>query len=213
MSATGRSAKRLTLPGLETATGRHPDDFYRTPAWCTRALLRSLTPPLPGARWIDAGAGDGAISSVLAAAWPGVAGVAIEKDEHRAEACRMALMGHSAVQVHCADFLAHEAPEPAEIVISNPPFVHAEGFLGRALALAPTVALLLPVGFFGAACRQKLIKRWPCDLAVLSPRPSFRGGATDSATYAWAIWGPGRGGRWWVSCREPAAPAERKTQQ
>ncbi len=38
---------------------------------------------------------------------------------------------------------------------------------------------------------------FPCDVFVLSRRPSFLGnGMTDSSAYAWFVWGPGRGGRW-----------------
>jgi hypothetical protein len=35
-------------------------------------------------------------------------------------------------------------------------------------------------------------------------RPSFTpDGKTDSAAYAWLVWGPGRGGRWFAPMEAP----------
>lgn len=51
-----------------TATGRsdvrHPDDFYRTPAWLTRAVLPHLDLPAHS-HVLDPACGDGAILDVV----------------------------------------------------------------------------------------------------------------------------------------------------
>ena len=38
----------------------------------------------------------------------------------------------------------------------------------------------------------------PAYIYPLAKRPSFTGEGTDSAAYAWWVWGPGRGGRWFA---------------
>ena len=47
MSATNRGAER------------QKDDFYATPSWCVRALLRTVD--LPGGAWFEPAVGTGAI--------------------------------------------------------------------------------------------------------------------------------------------------------
>ena len=72
MSATGRGIKR------------HPDDFYATPAWCTRAILRRLKLPAT-CSVLDSSCGTGAILDVLENELLLAKG--IEIDETRASAC------------------------------------------------------------------------------------------------------------------------------
>ena len=62
-------------------------------------------------------------------------------------------------------------------------------------------------GFIGQD-RRAFHDAHPADLYVLSRRPSFIGTGSDTAAYAWWVWGPGRGGRYQVlacpSAREVA---------
>ena len=62
MSATGRTSTDAPQLGLldvgARAPGRHPDDYYATPAWCVDAILPVL--PLAGGI-IEPSCGDGAI--------------------------------------------------------------------------------------------------------------------------------------------------------
>jgi len=210
MSATGRKRKGASeaLPGLEREVGRHPDDFYRTPEWATRAVLPYLRQPR---RWIDCGAGDGAIARVTAAHWPEAHGIMVELDPGRAAA---AARDVPTAEVRVGDFCAMGLPR-VDLVIGNPPFGHREAeprrrlqddrnaleFAVRALELVEPggeVALLLRVGFVEGLERGDFLERHRADLVLLPRRPSFRGdGGTDATPYAWWIFGEGHGGRWW----------------
>ena len=123
----------------------------------------------------------------------------IELDPARAETAR-----EFVDQVFCGDALAVEWPE-ADIAIFNPPFTHAREFAWkaidwRALDQRRTVAMLARLTFAESKARRELHQEHPSDVYVLSERPRFRGDTkgTDSVTCAWFVWGPGRGGRWWV---------------
>jgi hypothetical protein len=218
MSATGRAGRELVLPGLAGDVGRHPDDYYRTPWWATDALLHYLAPSHAGARptWLDPGCGDGAIALRLAAWWPGSSGIGIELDEARADMAR-AVPG---IEVVHGDFLgawqralsARWWTGRVDVVVSNPPYNRALEFARRAQDFAPTVALLCRVGFLEArrgSERDEFLRQSPHGLLVLPRRPGFRGGAqeTDSATYAWILFGELWAGRY---ARAVVAPARKK---
>lgn len=87
-----------------------------------------------------------------------------------------------------ADFLKDETVR--ECILTNPPFSLAQEFVDWARSHAKEVFMLLPLGFLGT---QKRAEWWkvnePQALFVLSKRPSFTGGPTDSAEYAWFYWG------------------------
>lgn len=90
------------------------------------------------------------------------------------------------------DFLKVKNTGPAiwPTILTNPPFSLAQEFIEQARACALEVYMLLPLGFLGT---QKRAEWWkanePQALFVLSKRPSFTGGPTDSAEYAWFYWG------------------------
>ena len=186
------------MVGRVSATGRggarRKDDYYATPGWAVDAILPFL--PLDG-RVLEPAVGEGAIVARLVAA--GVARdrvTAIELD-----AARAAMSGARA-----ADFLGFAAatPERFELVVTNPPFRLAREFCDAAFRLAPTVAMLLRLNFIASKARAPWHRAHPADLYVLSRRPSFTGGGTDSTEYAWFVWGHGRGGRWRVLDAPPA---------
>lgn len=88
-----------------------------------------------------------------------------------------------------------------DVVITNPPYSLAFEFLQRCRQLAPWVCLLLRVGFLeggaspATAERSAFLKKDFPDVYVLPNRPPFaknKAGkwGTDSATYAWMMWGP-----------------------
>lgn len=182
-----------------TTAVRHPDDAYFTPSWCVDAIL----PHLPTAGSVlEPCAGEGAI--VLALRANGVDCIdAIEIDAGRAARVR-ALGG---VDLICDDALAPETVDlwqaPHGLVITNPPFSLAMEFVERAITFqAPhrgTSAFLLRLSWLASSKRAAFHRENPSDVYVLSKRPSFTGdGKSDSADYMWAIWGPGRGGKWSV---------------
>jgi predicted RNA methylase len=166
---------------------RNPGDYYSTPAWAVRALLRVLPAPTTV---LEPAAGTGAILTEIKRMWPATAARGIEIDPGRAEQCRE--IGHDVVT---DDFLL--APiRPADMVITNPPFSLALEFVQRGLATAPHVAMLLRLSFLASIKRAAFIREHSPDVFILSKRPSFSGGATDSTDYAWMYFGPLSGKRW-----------------
>jgi hypothetical protein len=177
MSATGRG-------GI-----RRRDDFYETPEWCTRAILRALKPQPETI--LEPSAGHGAIIRVLRDnAWNTIARPRIVAVEIRPEA-RMHLAAAGA-DVHCCeDFLTWEPGTPLkyDLLIGNPPFSLAFEFCQRAIGMAHTVALLLRLNFLGSQKRAAWMRAHTPSVFVLPRRPSFTGKGTDATEYAWFVWG------------------------
>lgn len=182
MSATGRSA------ASETGHVRHADDFYSTPAWCTRAILPWLK---LSERMLDPCAGSGAILRVASEFW-GSRCFGIEIDPQRAIDS-----GSS-----CADALDPKTFWGECTVVTNPPYALAMQFVLRALLNAHgahEVAMLLRLNWLASQKRADFHRAHQADVYVLPKRPSFTpDGKTDATEYAWFVWGPGRGGRWSV---------------
>lgn len=191
MSSTNRGAERA------------PNDFYETPGWVTLAIWREIAKTTAG-DVLDPCAGRGAILEYV----DSLRG--FELDHERAEHCR-----DRGYIVETRDALAPEPwntkPGPFSVVM-NPPFGLAQEFVERALAevlpTGGTVAALLRLSFLATKKRAALLKAHPPDVYVLSRRPSFTGGSTDSADYAWLTWGAERGGHWYLI--DDAPPSKRK---
>lgn len=176
MSATGRN-----LVGHE----RRADDFYATPAWCTRAILPWLA-PIPESRRgraLDPCSGEGAILRVLELDRPSWIRQGIEIDEGRARVCG----------VSKGDALVEPWPM-TDLVITNPPYALAFDFVQRAAQQCPHAdrAFLLRLNFLGSRKRASWLRSNTPDVFVLPRRPSFTNGGTDATEYSWMIWGPGR---------------------
>lgn len=240
MSSAGLSKRRYRsaspqlalVDGLDASEGLGDDaDFYRTPAWCTRAIL----PHLPSARVVlDPCAGDGAILDAFIGD-PHVVTRGIEIDRARAERAaassgHLTASGRHLIQV--ADALTLPHGWNFDLAIFNPPFVLAEEFVRRALhdrESRSSVAALLRLAFLESKERRPLHAAHPADIYPLAARPQFIDpnverecprcvggeqprekpckrcngkrtvkGGQDSAAYAWFVWGPGRGGRWFA---------------
>jgi hypothetical protein len=161
VSATGRGASS----GYE----RHPDDFYATPYWATRALLPMLY-VAEDAAVLDPFAGEGAILDVFTPRRT----LGIEIDVGRA----VRPWPHG---VTCADALTPSLPWPrADLIVTNPPYSIAMEAILRALSHAAEcraggidVAFLLRLNFLGAQKRADFHRRYPADIGVLPRRPSF----------------------------------------
>jgi hypothetical protein len=200
VSATNRGATR--------AAG----DFYETPRWAVEAIL----PHLPAcSRVLEPSAGTGAIAKVLAAQMPFSTITAIELDPDRAAALR----GQPPIVAVRGDFLElsgfndGDASAPLfashELVIGNPPYNDAESHVRAAmLAAGPngSIAMLLRLNWLEGRGRAAFHREHPADVYVLERRPSFTGRGTDATAYAWFVWGPGRGGRWFPLACGPAEP-------
>ena len=106
-------------------------DLYETPPEATRALLR--VERIPHGVWEPA-AGRGAIVRVLR----DVGHAVIASD----------IIEYDFPLHFTQDFLTTtKAPEGTEIILTNPPFQHAAGFVAHALKLCPRVAMLCRLAF------------------------------------------------------------------
>lgn len=177
-------------------------DFYATPRWVTRAILRHLP---RASSYLDPCCGTGEILEECGSrGWPSLAG--IELNEARFNHAYKALEPHwdparNTQTILHGDALTMEWPY-ADVIIQNPPFNAAEAFAHRALTRAAetgaTSATLLRLAFLESAARVPFWDLWRpmVDIYVMAHRPSFVGGKTDNSAYCWLVSGPGRGGRY-----------------
>lgn len=184
-----------------TRTKRAKGDFYETPTWCIDAILPHLLPiEVPGTLIVDAGAGTGAIAARIASRTPSAEVVGVEKNGDHVEAARA--RGLYSAEFVTADF-EKWTPETGtpDLVVMNPPYSRAVEFVNHALSIVKrcgTVAALLRLSWLAGKSRRDFHKRHAADVYVLTKRPSFTGnGATDACDYAWFVWGPDRGNRWY----------------
>ncbi|MCA9489963.1 MAG: hypothetical protein KC621_08570 [Myxococcales bacterium] len=172
MSSTARGGKRSEA------------DHYPTPAWCVDRLLEACA--LPGGRWLEPCAGEGAIAEAVLASRDDVM---FDLHELRPD-CLPALQrivpdGRIAL----GDVLLRSPPRTRyDVVITNPPFSSAQPVLEWSLRAGTTVVLLLRLNFLGTRGRAAFMRRHPPDVYVLPDRPSFTGKGTDSIEYAWFVW-------------------------
>ncbi|MDB4946215.1 MAG: hypothetical protein JWP97_5749 [Labilithrix sp.] len=168
--------------GPQTHGGKRRSlDDYPSPEW----VILAIAPHVAGKVVLDPCCGAGAILDVFRAL--GAVVIGIEISEERAAEARA--KGHNVI---CADALAIEWPD-ADLIISNPPFSHAQEFAEKALACVATggtVALLLRLGFLESKKRIGFHRANGSSVYVLSSRPSFTGnGKTDASGYGWFLWG------------------------
>lgn len=180
---TARSANRR--PDAERVTG----DAYYTPDAVAEALVDLL--PVSAAGWPDTlgtvclepHLGGGSFARALGRRHTYVLGLDINDGAAFSE-CHAGYLG---------DFLTDAPWEPSmvpEWIVGNPPYRDAEAHIRRALAVTGRhVAFLLRLAILESAQRAPL---WaahpPRRVWVLAERPSFTGGGTDSAAYAWIWW-------------------------
>jgi SAM-dependent methyltransferase len=204
-------------------------EFARTPGWAVRALFPIVGRPKAVA---DLGCGDGAIGAEFRKHLGYGAIIAgVEIDPARA-ASAQALQVHDgerwtpvydAKTVRVGDVVEGYSPPLIhgyfDLVVSNPPFSLAAEFLqeaARVVRPGGLIAFLLRANWLVPAVRSEVRNglfsptygHLKADLHFLERRPSFRkstkGNSTDSADYAWHVWGLGRGGRYSVLQCEPA---------
>ena len=196
MSHTNTAARKL----------QNPTEFYPTPAKCTEALLRGCAGLWPGARrprWLEPCAGAGAIvravidygnsrwSHDLLPQWD-----LNEYDIRHRDALswlKLLLKDLDCLgSLRFTDAREYRTETPYDVAITNPPFSLAAEIYAVCRPLATYTVLLLPVGFLGAAKRYPWLSKDMPDVGILTPRPQFTNQGSDSATYAWMIWGPER---------------------
>lgn len=169
---------------------KDPLEFYETPP----SAVHTIRPHLPRfSSVLDPCCGKGSLLRATGLPPAMCFGIEINKNHHEANARG---------RIYFRDALDSVSWPDADAILVNPPYSHAATFVQRALYEARsgvTVAFLLRLAFLESFTRFQLHAKHPSDVFVFSERPSFSGnGKTDSAAYAWFVWGPGRGGRWQV---------------
>jgi hypothetical protein len=194
MREAGEAMSFLTNPEPERPEGRHPDDFYATPRWCTESMLGSSAPPSDAGLILEPSCGDGAILDLLRE-WSPTPVVGYDIDPGRLNEARR--RGHDAI---LADFLSLGGLLETVWIVGNPPFSLAQEFVEHALRIAPPgsrVTFLLRLAFLSSQGRAHLYSGSAGfrHLGVLGRRPSFTpGGGTDSSDYGWFTWEVGHRG-------------------
>lgn len=184
MSATGRSE------AAGTGVVRHPDDFYATPEWCTRAILPHLGLQ-PDDIVLDPCCGDGAILRAAAGLPITLRLRGIEYDGERARVARL-----HGFDVSCGDalFPATDWGVP-RVILTNPPFSLALDFVQKSIGEVRstasgvgTVCFLLRLNWLASQKRAAWMRLNTPSVYVLPRRPSFTGKGTDATEYAWMVW-------------------------
>lgn len=179
-------------------------DYFPTPPWATRALVEWIEERLPV--WpreqtvLEPAAGGGHMARALAERFLEV---------HAAD-----VHDHGFPLDRIEDFTSPLfSPRPVDWVITNPPFLLAESFAQRAVALARTgAALLVRTAFLeGAGRHARLFSVMPPShvLQFAERVPMLRGrclrGASTATAYAWLVWHkgspPGTRFGWIAPCR------------
>lgn len=168
-------------------TARRDDDYYATPEWMTRALLRRLCGGWwIGGRVIEPAVGDGAIVRAVSAVHKDVEWMTndiVQRDPMMPDFLLDARNRGS-----WQTFLAKDG---IGTCITNPPFdvsfdiaEHAYEHVEHGLALLLRLSWLEPT-----EDRGPWLKAHPPTGLIVMPRHDFRGnGKTDSVTSAWFIW-------------------------
>ena len=176
MSAAGRNL---------VSGGRHPDDFYRTPAWAVRAILPALQCPTER-RVLDPCCGDGAILDVLKTAKMMPRTYGIELDRDRAERARG--RGHI---VATGNALQRSTWFTCDLLVTNPPYSLATEFIERAFSefghSTIDLAFLLRLNFLGSQARANFHRLYPSDVLVLPQRPEFVASLSCKGKCGWAV--------------------------
>jgi len=165
-------------------------DQYFTPSAVIRPVVEQVMPYLQAGPVVEPSFGGGDVLRELAPHCDTSRLVGIELDRFCVDAARAA--GVPGRLVH-ADYLQFDAARvrPA-LIVGNPPYLHAEAFVRRALQhVAPNgaVAFLLRLGFLASRTRYDLMAEQTPDVTVLAERPSFTAdGKTDNSEYAWFVW-------------------------
>lgn len=184
MSSTNRGGKRS------------PSDNYPTPPYCAHRLLEDpyARENFPSGKWLEPGAGDGAIIRAVNEVRQDIVWTALELREECKEDLTLAVGPRGLVVIE--DFLTPPVDSKLDsdhvVALGNPPFRLAGEFIERSLEVASVVCLLLRINFLASARRNPFMRSHTPDILVLPNRPSFRGQGTDSPEYAWFAWHRGQ---------------------
>jgi len=215
MSSTGRTDVR------------RKDDFYQTPAWCTEAILKELDPSL-GDRLLDPCCGKGAILKVanafrlksygieIDADRAKIAGLKQSKDALKIDWPRAELVVTNPPYSLALEFVTEFLEQCREI---NGAFLLRLNWLGS--QDRAEFHKKHPADIYILSKRPSFAKFGKCracnwqgsfeidgpELPISCPaqgpdgqwcHAALKWCSSDSTEYAWFVWGPGRGNRWYV---------------
>lgn len=169
-----------------TKADQRPLGAYYTPDDVAQKCVAVIADDVQGRSCLEPSAGGGAFMRALQAVGAVVAGCDVDI---------VAPTVRDGMAV-CHDFMAMAGPdEPFELprwdwIVGNPPYNEAQAHVERAIALADIgCAFLLRLAFLESEKRAAFWRLYPpAEVHVLSRRPSFTGGGTDSAAYAFFVW-------------------------
>lgn len=156
---------------------RREFDYYQTPAWMTRALIKRVHPH----DVLEPCVGDGAIAKVFG-------GDVITNDLDKSRKAHYHLDATSEAAWHV---MTERRPYWG---VTNLPFHLADEIVPLAVQYLPCFATILRLSWLEpTAARQRFLAENPPRTLIVLPRHDFKGrGATDSVTSAWFIWEQGR---------------------
>lgn len=185
MSSTNRGAERVAL------------DAYYTPDAVARACVATIAADVRGTRCWEPHAGGGAFVRALNAAGAVAYYSDINPDApaYNAPDLVNGVGGGHPIPLPIPPCDAREGWTAGALIrphwiVGNPPFNDAEAHVRMALDIAAVgVAFLLRLAFLESTKRLPFWRENPpAEVYVLSRRPSFTGGGTDSAAYGWFVW-------------------------
>lgn len=146
-------------------------EYYPTPQWCIEALFKVID----FYNLVDEG-------WTFAEPCKGEASAIYRHFPEGSEYCEIQ---------EGTDYLEHTWKEKPDCIITNPPFSLAKNFLEKSFEEADVSIYLLKLAFLETVGRKEFnTNNPPTNLIVLSKRPSFVGGGTDKAAYAWYVYDP-----------------------
>ncbi|MCK9629993.1 MAG: hypothetical protein M0R37_15555 [Bacteroidales bacterium] len=188
---------------------RIADDNYATPPLIARwAVVHALKllgamepPPYPHLRALEPACGDTAPFG-MAMAQRGLQTMLQDLRDVNGEAIRelwkrehgVDLAPRAPVEIlSCWDYLTAQLPTVYHLIAVNPPFKMAEQFVRRVIDRDldghGVAVFLLRLGFLESQARSALFsERPPAEVHVLTARPSFAHGKTDSTAYGLFFW-------------------------
>lgn len=169
---------------------RRPHDFYATPSDVIELFLQNFDLSLFGKEVLEPSAGNGNIITAVKVHYPDKKITAVEL---RGEELENLEKVHSDTII-IDNFLSRNFNQKYDIIIGNPPFSDALGFVEKSLTLLKengVLIFLLKTSFLESKARHQFWQDNPLTgLYTLSKRPSFTGKGTDQASYSWFVWCP-----------------------
>jgi len=174
------------MTAITVKAKRQKNDFYATPGWATRQLLKHYSGIEGVVFECCVGAGD--IAGVLS---ENTRTVVVTNDIDQPRSADFHVDLSTPIGWRMLDPIDSMNDAPADWIVTNPPFCHAPGLVPLAYEHVNVgIAMLLRLSFLEPCLnRSEFLTKHPPTKLIILPRISFTGdGNTDSVTCAWMIW-------------------------